>query len=180
MVLRYCQANLDVKSNMWYDVYDHNDSGKTHHNWKLIPTEEYGSPWFPIGECVPAIPLTKPGSVIKAGEEENMQSFSLNQLKIDAQKLVPPNPTTTAAAAAAGSFLPPPPSDSTSSSSPMPPIPGPPEADAAHKSAVNAIRSVIEALVGFKAGDDISVRVYVYIDNTWIVTPTDRPTVTTN
>lgn len=142
---------MDVKSNMWYDVYDHNDSGKTHHNWKLTPTEEYGSPWFPIGECVPAIPLTKPGSVIKAGEEENMQSFSLNQLKIDAQKLVPPVP------AAAGSELPPPPIDSTSSATP-PPIPGPPEADAAHKSAVNAIRAVIEALVGLKAGDDISVQ----------------------
>ena len=137
---------------MWYDVYDHNDSGKTHHNWKLIPPEEYDSPWFPIGECIPAIPLTKPGSVIKAGGEENMQSFSLNQLKIDAQKLVPPIPT------AAGSELPPPPADSTSS--PTPPIPGPPEADAAHKSTVNAIRAVIEALIGFKAGDDLSVRMY--------------------
>jgi len=143
---------LDVVTNLWYDVYDHNDSGKTHHNWKLIPPEEYGSPWFPIGECIPAIPLTKPGSVIKAGGEENMQSFSLNQLKIDAQKLVPSIPTAT------GSELPPPPADSTSS--PTPPIPGPPEADAAHKSAVNAIRALIEALIGFKAGDDLSVRMY--------------------
>jgi len=140
---------------MWYDVYDHNDSSKTHHNWKLIPEEEYGSPWFPLGECVPAIQLTKPGSVMKAGEE-NMQSFSLDQLKIDAQKLVVP-------ANAAGSPLPPPPADM---NLPTPPIPGPPEADAVHKSAMNAIRAVVEALVGLKAGDDISVRTvsYFYID----------------
>lgn len=72
---------------MWYDIYDHNDSGKTNHNWSLLPTTEYSEPWYPLGTpCEPALPLTKAGSVVKVTTSENMQSFSLEQMKLDAQK----------------------------------------------------------------------------------------------
>ena len=30
-------ANLDAKHNLWYDIFDHNDPGKTRENWSLLP-----------------------------------------------------------------------------------------------------------------------------------------------
>ena len=100
-------ANLDVKHNLWYDIYDHNDPGKTHANWSLLPEAEYEQPWFPAGApCEPAVPRTKPGSVKVEAPAENMQSFSLQQMMLDAQKNsnpadAPPAPKKPAAAAAA-------------------------------------------------------------------------------
>jgi hypothetical protein len=80
-------AHLDVKQNLWYDVYDHNDPGKTHSNWSLVPESEYEAPWFPAGPCEPAVPRTKAGSVQRADAgDSNMQSFSLQQMMQDAKK----------------------------------------------------------------------------------------------
>jgi protein XRP2 len=81
-------ANLDVKHNLWYDIYDHNDPGKTHVNWSLLPEDQYEAPWFPLGECEPAIPRTKPGSV----HREAVEGFSIQQMISDANKLAVSNP----------------------------------------------------------------------------------------
>ena len=43
-------ANLDPAYNLWYDIFDHNDPGKTHENWSLLPEDDYESGWFPFGE----------------------------------------------------------------------------------------------------------------------------------
>jgi hypothetical protein len=110
-------ANLDIAHNMWYDIYDHNDPGKTRANWSLLPESEYEEPWFPLGEpCEPAVPRTKPGGVFNpnnAAPDANMQSFSLEQMKADAQKLsgggggaLPPPAGTPAKAAAAATASP--------------------------------------------------------------------------
>lgn len=81
-------AHLDVKQNLWYDIYDHNDPGKTHVNWSLLPEAEYEEPWFPAGTpCEPAIAKTQPGAVKRADNDANMQSFSLSQMIQDAQKV---------------------------------------------------------------------------------------------
>lgn len=82
-------ANLDIKHNLWYDIYDHNDPGKTRENWSLLPESEYENPWFPLGPCDPAIQRTKPGSVQPRSEDGGMQSFSIQQIHQDAQKASP-------------------------------------------------------------------------------------------
>ena len=90
-------ANLDIRQNLWYDIYDHNDPGKTHSNWSLVPESEYEQPWFPAGVCEPAIAKTQPGSVKRPDADSSMQSFSLNQMIADAQKVtisLPPAPVT--------------------------------------------------------------------------------------
>lgn len=85
--LKHLQAaNLDINHNLWYDVYDHNDPAKTNANWSLIPEIDYEPAWFPLGECVPAVPRTKPNSVQVAKQDNNMQAFSLQQMIQDAQK----------------------------------------------------------------------------------------------
>ena len=74
-----------LEHNLWYDIFDHNDPGKTREHWSLLPEAEYGPAWFPAGECERAIPLTKPGSVQRvdgdttgdAGKESSLQSFAL-------------------------------------------------------------------------------------------------------
>jgi len=98
-------ANIDPLHNLWYDVYDHNDSDKSHSNWKLLPESEYEQPWFPAGvACEFAAPRVKIGSVAKVIETENMQSFGIEQMKVDAQNvsispsLPPPIPTPVSAA----------------------------------------------------------------------------------
>jgi len=79
-------ANLDTTHNLWYDIYDHNDPQKTRLNWSLISETEHEQAWFPNGEvCEPAILKTSPGSVAQS-QNENMQSFSLQQMIQDAQK----------------------------------------------------------------------------------------------
>jgi hypothetical protein len=85
------QANLDLKQNLWYDVYDHNDPGKSGNNWSLIPESEYETPWLPLGACEPAIPRTRPGAVQSKTEDSGgMQSFSLQQMMQDANKIASP------------------------------------------------------------------------------------------
>lgn len=75
-------AKLDTKNNLWYDIYDHNDSLKTKENWSLLEPAQYEVPWFPMGACEPALVATAPGSVDRSNEtDENMTSFSLEQLK---------------------------------------------------------------------------------------------------
>ena len=79
------KANLPLDHNLWYDIFDHNDPGKTRKNWSLIDPANYEKPWFPAGECEPAIPLTVPGTVDKV-QETGMQSFGAQQFQIDAAK----------------------------------------------------------------------------------------------
>jgi hypothetical protein len=77
-------ANLDTSSNLWYDIYDHNDSLKTKENWSLIDPSQYEDPWFPMGACEPALAATAPGSVDRSAEaDSSMSSFTLEQLKVD-------------------------------------------------------------------------------------------------
>lgn len=89
-------ANLNVTQNLWYDIYDHNDSAKTRENWSLLPDSEWEAPWWPKGECEAAIVITKPDSVAKAEPPASeMQSFSLKDMMAEAERQ-------TAAAIAAG------------------------------------------------------------------------------
>jgi hypothetical protein len=84
-----------LEHNLWYDIFDHNDPGKTRENWSLLPESEYGAPWFPGGACTPAVPLTKAGSVQRVegdttgdGGKPGMQSFSLKTSAQEAQATV--------------------------------------------------------------------------------------------
>jgi hypothetical protein len=88
-------GKLPVDHNLWYDIFDHNDPGKTGANWSLLPEAEYETGWFPVGECERAIPLTKQGSVMRVdgdttgdGGKEGMQSFSLQTSAEQAQAAV--------------------------------------------------------------------------------------------
>jgi len=46
------QANLDSTHNLWYDVFDHNDPGKSHANWSILSEVNYESPWFSSGNIL--------------------------------------------------------------------------------------------------------------------------------
>jgi hypothetical protein len=103
-------AKLNPHHNLWYDIYDHNDPNKTREHWSLIPESEYEAPWFPAGSpCEVAIPRTRAGSVVRADANDNMQSFSMDQMRMDASKAtggpaataaaVPPAPVVAATAA---------------------------------------------------------------------------------
>lgn len=97
-------ANLDPAHNLWYDIFDHNDPGKSKENWKLLSVEEYEAPWFPTGEqCELAVKLTSAGSVIRTDQApdggssqagSNEQTYSIQQMIADAEALratsVPP------------------------------------------------------------------------------------------
>eukprot|EP01034_Spumella_vulgaris_P029471 gene29471-36532_t len=79
-------ANIDNKPNLWYDIYDHNDSAKSKINWGLLPESEYEEPWFPAGQpCDLAVPRTKAGSVESTPVDSGMQSFSLQQMVADSK-----------------------------------------------------------------------------------------------
>lgn len=139
-------ANLDIKHNLWYDIYDHNDPAKTHANWSLLPEAEYEAPWFPAGPCEPAVARTKAGTVDRPVAGENMQSFSLQQMMADAQKI-----STTPAASAAPA------------AAPVPAAVVPPPAPVAVAAPVvaspeeTAVTEVIKAFVAIKAGVTLAV-----------------------
>jgi hypothetical protein len=82
-------ANLDTSHNLWYDVFDHNDPGRTRVNWGLLPPSQYEPEgWFPAGPCERAVPVTSAGSVHRTDENaagSSMQSFGMQQLMADAQ-----------------------------------------------------------------------------------------------
>ena len=151
-VKHFESSKLDRNHNLWYDIYDHNDPGKTNANWKLIPESEYGSPWFPLGTpCEPVVPITKYGSVIKPVEAETMQSFSLQQMINDSKGPVqisvntPVQPTFDLPA--------PPPS------SPVitPDVPKQSIISDSKSTDVELITEVLKKFGSFKAGDDLSV-----------------------
>lgn len=170
-------ANLNISNNLWYDIYDHNDPGKTRANWCLLPESEYEEPWFPAGTpCTPAIPRTKPGGVFNSNNPGgDMQSFSLEQMMQDAKKLqvdnksssVPAPPTAAPAAAV------PPPAVPIATTAPTAPIPAATiptatatacavsketEASATScNSAQDKAKVALQAFVGFQAGEDLSV-----------------------
>lgn len=145
-------ANLDVKQNLWYDIFDHNDPMKTHVNWALLPEAEYEEPWFPAGVCEPAVALTKAGSVqVPTTSDSNMQSFSFQQLMADAQALA----------------------SEASKTAPVPPIPPLiPESDAAPIASVpvatqmedtvasteNSDVEAVKQVLGWKLGEAVEVR----------------------
>eukprot|EP00602_Paraphysomonas_sp_CaronLab_P009657 CAMPEP_0185023132 /NCGR_PEP_ID=MMETSP1103-20130426/5826_1 /TAXON_ID=36769 /ORGANISM="Paraphysomonas bandaiensis, Strain Caron Lab Isolate" /LENGTH=472 /DNA_ID=CAMNT_0027555569 /DNA_START=99 /DNA_END=1517 /DNA_ORIENTATION=+ len=107
-------ANLDVSHNLWYDIFDHNDPGKTHEHWRVMEVSEYEEPWFPAGECERAIPVTAPGSVARVFEDSGMQSYGVDQMAADAAALSAPAPPTGPASEPAPSVenVPPPPAPS--------------------------------------------------------------------
>jgi hypothetical protein len=172
------QANLDINHNLWYDIYDHNDPAKTRANWSLLPESEYEEPWFPLGPCTPAVPRTKAGGVFNPNNtgDANMQSFSLQQMVADAQKLGVSEASKSPAKAA-----PAPPAPAAAAAVVPPPAPtatkGAASACGASKSCCGAdagaaeaaqvvggasteverIKVVLEAFVGFQAGEDLSV-----------------------
>lgn len=106
-------ANLDPAHNLWYDIFDHNDPGKSKGNWRLLPINEYEVPWFPAGEpCELAVTLTPAGSVIRTDQAPdggstqaggNEQTFSIQQMMADAESLkattapLPPAPVVASA-----------------------------------------------------------------------------------
>jgi protein XRP2 len=87
------QSGLDTdQTNLWYDIFDHNDPNKTHANWSLLSEDEYGEAWFPEGSpCALAVIPTKAGAVIQQkGEIDGAQvgqSFGIEQMIADAQRL---------------------------------------------------------------------------------------------
>lgn len=102
--LKACKLNLT--HNLWYDVFDHNDTLKTKENWSLIDAKEYEAPWFPLGPCTPAIAVTEVGSVDRSKESDgsSLIAFGVEQLQVDAQApaataAASPSKTATAAAA---------------------------------------------------------------------------------
>eukprot|EP01035_Chromulina_nebulosa_P019717 gene19717-25645_t len=80
--------DINIAQNLWYDIFDHNDPSKSNANWSIIPENEYEEPWYPQGsQCSHAIPLTKPGSVVRVVDDSSMQSFDFQQLVIDSAGL---------------------------------------------------------------------------------------------
>jgi protein XRP2 len=151
-------ANLDLSHNLWYDIYDHNDPGKTHANWSLLPESEYEAPWFPLGNCEPAIPRTKPGHVERAPTDNNMQSFSLQQMIQDSKDTVvhptrgPPPPTTDTNKI------------ETTTVAPAPPVPPPMETLKSNSNPSNLsaedteIVTLLTSFAQFKVGVSLNVR----------------------
>lgn len=83
-------ANISSQPNLWYDIYDHNDPNKSGLNWTLMSDSDYEEPWFPAGEtCEIVVPKTAPGSDKTRAVEQSMQSFSLQQMMIDAGEKAP-------------------------------------------------------------------------------------------
>ena len=88
-------GKLPVDHNLWYDIFDHNDPGKTGANWSLCQkpsTRLDGSPW---ANASAQFPLTKQGSVMRVDGDttgdngkEGMQSFSLQTSAEQAQAAV--------------------------------------------------------------------------------------------
>ena len=74
-------ANIDIKQNLWYDIFDHNDPNKTRKNWGLLNESKYEKPWYPHGEsCDIAVVKTEVGSLQKV-QDTNMQSFDIPKTK---------------------------------------------------------------------------------------------------
>lgn len=111
------KAKLDISNNLWYDIFDHNDPGKTHANWALLPESAYEPEWFPQGPCAPAISKNAPGSVARLGSDSAMHSYGIEQMKADAEKLK----AQSQAHVATSAVLPPPPTTVSVSLPPVPP-----------------------------------------------------------
>ncbi len=147
-------AKLDTKHNLWYDVFDHNDAAKTGSNSSLVPRAEYEAPWFPLGECEPAIALTLPNSVVRTDENAGQvgQSFGAEQMRADAAEIAQsppkaPAPKATPAPAVAVAVAAPP---------AAPPSAAPvPEMDPAEEEEADAegIFMVLKQFAAFEKGD---------------------------
>lgn len=151
-------ANLNISHNLWYDIYDHNDPAKSNSNWSLIPEAEYEAPWFPAGVCEPAVARTKPGSVAKV-EDAGMQSFGLQQMRTDAQKV--PSPVKPVAPPAAPEASPTPVAAAKPAVVAAVPEPAVVAPTPVAESILNddAILKLVTAFVGAKAGSSLSVSI---------------------
>ena len=143
----FTQAKLPVDHNLWYDIFDHNDPGKTRANWSLLPVGEYEAPWFPAGPCEPAVPITVAGTVHREDLAEGQagsggQAFGLDQLRADA------------AAAAAGSSAPLPGSPQKAPSMP-PAAPASPAATLSSSSSSSAVPVAMPAPESPWRGDGV-------------------------
>jgi len=137
-------AGIDLNHNLWYDVFDHNDPGKTHENWSLIPVNEYEEMWFPAGPCEPAIKRTAPGTVDRVSEAENMQSFGADQLIADSKTVKAPSaPELPPALPPALPPVPPPPAAADTAA---------PELDISPNSAEFEVLCVLNSFVNFVPG----------------------------
>lgn len=80
-------ANLDTTTNRWYDIFDHNDPGKTHENWSIIPVSDYEPLWFPQGteceRCIQHTASADSSAAAAAVSNCGMQAFSFDQLVLD-------------------------------------------------------------------------------------------------
>ena len=76
--------------NMWYEIYDHNADDEQPAHWRLLKEYEYESAWFPSAPCEVAIPLSGPPTASaktqSGGKGQVGESFSLQQMKADAEK----------------------------------------------------------------------------------------------
>ncbi len=82
------KAGFNKLTNLWFQIYDHNDVEKTRGNWTLLEPfdKEYQETWFPIGECEIFIPISDPASVKLMTSpviNKTEQSFGLDQLIAD-------------------------------------------------------------------------------------------------
>ena len=104
---------------------DHNDPAKTRANWSLLPESEYEAPWFPIGECAPAVPRTAPGSVHREDLAEGQagsggQAFGVEQMMADAAARAAAPPATAPAPNSPSKTLPPAPASPVKTAPPAP------------------------------------------------------------
>jgi hypothetical protein len=144
-------ANIDNKPNLWYDIYDHNDSAKSKVNWGLLPESDYEEPWFPAGQaCELAVPRTKAGSVESTPVDAGMQSFSLQQMVADSK--VSPKKETSPPAAPVAKF------EAPAVIPPTPPAVPIVVAAVLENDPLAQITSLLSAYAAFRVGSDLSVR----------------------
>lgn len=173
-------VSLDTTNNLWYDIFDHNDPAKSHENWSLLPEAEYEAAWYPAGECTPAIPKTKPGSVVRV-EDTSMATFSATQLAAgDGKDVVPAaaavSPTKLPSAPAAAADAPPIPAVAIAGAPPAPPTPS----DIIPlKNDTDLVLECIAAYANFKAGDSMNVSILRFLCSLWILNFNQSPCVYT-
>jgi hypothetical protein len=83
-------AGLDPAVNMWYKVYDFDDSFnglkttidvlKTTRNWRYLRPEEQGPMWCPLGIAKTCIPLSLPPALTNERNHEETQKCVVNEI----------------------------------------------------------------------------------------------------
>jgi hypothetical protein len=85
----FAVAGLNVQTNQWSCIFDHNDPQKTGVNWKILT--EVGEPWYPDSSGSSYVPLSsanQPGRKEESDLDGQVgQSFSFDQLIADNKSL---------------------------------------------------------------------------------------------